>query len=338
MSVSIESGLLSRAYIGELTFEDYLDEVRDHYPGLYDLLEPKRIEAGAIERYIADMDGQSWVFEGKDLGGRGVAYIRSQENCDNRRVGMETLIRCFSADYRDMPGPGFRILDVLGGGGTVARFLSSLPRPTPSVITADLSKLMIGACRASKLPYIRQSASRSLFRDNVLDGVLIAYGSQLLDLETRALAVAEAHRTIKPGHRLVLHAFEVGGRVARFFDDVVHPYSRTGHPHEHFTRPGILDLFTRAGFRDIRLFDISDPFILRGSTPEEARRNAIVHVYQMYDLIKVPGGEDAISRALGPLITDTLGPITVSPAQGDCAGYVAQIPRETLVAVGTKSG
>ena len=47
----------------------------------------------------------------------------------------------------------------------------------------------------------------------------------------------------------MLHAFEIGGRVAKFFDDVVHPYSRTGHAHEHFTRPGILDLFTRAGFR-----------------------------------------------------------------------------------------
>jgi SAM-dependent methyltransferase len=335
MSRLVDIDLLDRVYIGDLTFQDYLNEIRGSYPGLYDLLEPRRIEAGAIEKYIREMDSVSWEFEDKDVGGRGVAYIHSQENFDNRRVGMETLIKCFSPSYGEVPGPAFHILDVLGGGGTVARFLSTLGIPTPTIITADLSKLMIGACRAKKnLPYIRQSAARSLFRDNVLDGVLIAYGSQLLSLEVRQLAVMESHRTLKPGRRLVLHAFEIGERVARFFDDVVHPYSRTGHPHQHFTRPGILDLFTRAGFRDLRLFEISDPFILRGATPEEAKRNAILHLYRMYDLVKVANTESHIEEALEPHIANTLGPITVSREQGN---YAAHIPRTTLVAVGTKS-
>jgi SAM-dependent methyltransferase len=334
MSRPVDSDVLDRVYIGNLTFQDYLNEIRESYPGLYDLLEPERIEAGAIERYIKEMDSLSWEFEDKDVGGRGVAYIHAQESFDNRRVGMETLIKCFSPSYGEMPGPTFRILDVLGGGGTVARFLSTLGTPTPAIITADLSKLMIGACRAKKkLPYIRQSAARSLFRDNVLDGVLIAYGSQLLSLEVRQLAVMEAHRTLKPGHRLVLHAFEIGERVAKFFDDVVHPYSRTGHPHQHFTRQGILDLFTRAGFRDLRLFEISDPFILRGQTPEEAKRNAIMHLYRMYDLVKVANTEGDIEQALEPHIVNTLGPISVS---GEQDSYAAQIPRSTLVAVGAK--
>jgi SAM-dependent methyltransferase len=335
MSRPVDSDVLDRVYIGDLTFEDYLTEIRANYPGLYDLLEPKRIEARAIDEYIKQMDSVSWEFEDKDVGGRGVAYIHAQESFDNRRVGMETLIKCFSPSYDEVPGPAFRILDVLGGGGTVARFLSTMGIPTPTVITADLSKLMIGACRAKKkLPYIRQSAARSLFRDNVLDGVLIAYGSQLLSLEVRQVAIMESHRTLKPGHRLVLHAFEVGERVARFFDDVVHPYSRTGHPHQHFTRPGILDLFTWAGFRDLRLFDISDPFILRGQTPEEAKHNAIMHLYRMYDLVKVASTERDIDSALEPLIADTLGPISVSREQDK---YAAHIPRSTLVAVGTKS-
>jgi ubiquinone/menaquinone biosynthesis C-methylase UbiE len=335
MSMPVELDLPDRVYIGDLTFKDYLKEIRRSYPGLYELLEPKRIEAGAIEKYIADMDSVSWEFEDKDVGGRGVAYIHSQENFDNRKVGMETLIKCFSPSCDEMPGPDFRILDVLGGGGAVARFLSTLAIPTPTVITADLSKLMIGACRAkASLPYIRQSAARSLFRDNVLDGVLIAYGSQLLSQEVRQLAVMESHRTLKPGRRLVLHAFEIGGRVARFFDDVVHPYSRTGHPHQHFTRPGILELFTRAGFRDVRLFEISDPFILRGATPEQARRNAIMHLYRMYDLVKVADSEAELEAALEPHIANTLGPISVSREQD---GYAARIPRTTLVAVGTKS-
>jgi SAM-dependent methyltransferase len=321
-------------YLGDLTFADYLGEIRRSYPDLYDLLEPNRIEASAIEKYIGEMDSVSWEFEDKDVGGRGLAYIVSQENADNRGVGMTKLINCFSPSGDEMPDAAFRILDVLGGGGTVARFLSTLGGVTPTIITADLSKLMIGACRAKQLPYIRQSAARSLFRDNVLDGVLIAYGSQLLDRETRQLAVSEAHRTLKPGHRLVLHAFEIGSRVGRFFDEVVHPYSRTGHAHEHYTRPGILDLLTRAGFRDVRLFDMSDPFILRGKTQDEAKRNAILHLYRMYDLVKVAGAECDVEAALEPLIVNTLGPIAMARQQET---YAAQIPRATLVAVGTKS-
>ncbi len=333
MSRPVDSDLLSSVYMNGLTFEDYLKEIHENYPDIYNLLEPKRIESGAIERYIKEMESVSWEFEDNGVGGRGAAYIFAQESFDNRSVGMETLIKCFSPSYDEVPGPAFRILDVLGGGGTVARFLSTLAMPTPTMITADLSKLMIGACRARKLPYIRQSAARSLFRDDVLDGVLIAYGSQLLDLKTRQLAVSEAHRTLKPGHRLVLHAFEVGEPVAKFFDDVVHPNSRTGHPHVHYTRPGILDLFTRAGFRDIRIFEISDPFILRGRTPEEAKHNAIMHLYYMYDLIKVASTEADIDSALEPHVIRTLGPITVSREKDN---YAAQIPRITLVAVGVK--
>lgn len=324
----------NRAYIGDLTFEDYLKEIRETYPGLYDLLEPERIKASAIEKYIEEMDRLSWEFEDNDVGGRGVAWDRAQENWDNRRVGMVGLIKCFSPSYSEIPGPTFRILDVLGGGGTVARLMSTLGKDTPVVFTADISKTMISACRAKKLPYIRQSATRSLFRDDVLDGVLIAYGSQLLDAEARQLAVSEAHRTLKPGHRLVLHAFEVGAGVGRFFDEIVHPYSRTGHPHEHFTRPEILYLFTQAGFRDIRIFEMSDPLMLRGQTPETAKRNAIMHLYSAYDLVKVANTEREVEAALEPLIVNTLGPISVSREQDH---YVAEIPRIVLVAVGIKS-
>jgi SAM-dependent methyltransferase len=321
-------------YIDDHTFEDYLKEIRKDYPGLYDLLEPERIKPGAIEEYIREMDRLSWEFESNDVGGRGAAWSLGQKNLDNRRVGMVNLIRCFSPCYDEIPNSAFRILDVLGGPGTVARCLSTFEKHAPTIFTADLSKFMVGACRAEKLPYIRQSAARSLLRDNALDGVLIAYGSQLLDLETRQLAVSEAHRTLKPGHRLVLHAFEVGGGVARFFETVVHPYSRTGHPHEHFTRPGILNLFTQAGFRDVRIFEMSDPFILRGRTPEEAKRGAIIHMYKSYDLVKLASSERDVEAALEPLIVNTLGPISVSAVQDH---YVARIPRTVLVAVGTKS-
>jgi SAM-dependent methyltransferase len=194
---------------------------------------------------------------------------------------------------------------------------------------------MIGACHAQALPCVRQSATRSLFRDNVLDGVLIAYGSHHLDSSARPLAVREAHRTLRAGGRLVLHDFEIGGPSASWFDRVVHPYSRTGHPHRHFSRDEMFNLLASAGFRDVRVFEISDPFTLHGSSPEEARHNAIMHLYDMYDLIKVADAACDIVPRLERHVSKTLGPISI---RRDGRGYIAEIHRQALVAVGTHSG
>jgi hypothetical protein len=78
---------------------------------------------------------------------------------------------------------------------------------------------------------------------------------------------------------------------------------------------------------------MNDPFVLRGRTPEEARRNAISHIYSSYDLLKLGDCSDDAEAALEPLIKDTLGPILVSAFQDH---YVAEMPRRVLVAVGIK--
>ena len=317
-------------YLNGYRLEEYLDHLRHGYPELYDLLSRERCrDAG---RHIAKMNFTSWEFEDEKAGGRGLAYNSAQKSGNNRKVGMTALLECFSSSM-EIPDQGFRILDVLGGDGTFARFCKTLGHHTPTIYTADISKFMIDACHAQALPCVRQSATRSLFRDDVLDGVLIAYGSHHLDSNARQLAVREAHRTLRVGRRLVLHDFEIGGRCAKWFDSVVHPYSRTGHPHAHFSRDEMFHLFTSAGFRDVRVFEIRDPVTLHGSSAEEARHNAIMHMYDMYDLIKIADSACDIPPRLERHITETLGPISIRREEGR---YLAEIPRHALVAVGTK--
>jgi ubiquinone/menaquinone biosynthesis C-methylase UbiE len=325
--------MTSNNYISDLTFQGYLQEIRKKYPSLYELLDPERIETDVIEDYLKELNTLSWEFEDQDIGGRGLAWSQAQNNSNSRRVGMMSLMKWFSPASREIPGSALRVLDVLGGSGTIARLSATLGNNAPTVFTADISNLMISSCRAHDLPYIRQSATRSLFRDDSLDGVLIGYGTQLLSPHARQLAVLEAYRTLKPGSRLVLHAFEAGQRAARFFDDVVHPYSRTGHPHEHLTRAEIRGLFADAGFCDMRMSDMHDPLMLEGQTAGEARRNALMHLYSAYDLCNISGSKQDIEARLEALVEETLGPISVRREQEH---YIAEVPRTALVAIGVK--
>lgn len=318
-------------YMNGYSFDEYLDYLRHGHPELYSLLSHERCRD--IERYIAKMNMLSWEFEDAKARGRGMAYNYAQKSAANRKVGMTTLLHCFAPFPGETPGPGFRILDVLGGDGTFARFCKTLGHHTATIYTADIAKFMIDACHAQALPCVRQSATRSLFRDSVLDGVLIAYGTHHLDSTARQVAVREAHRTLKMGRRLVLHDFETGGRCARWFETIVHPYSRTGHPHAHFSRGEMFDLLASAGFRDVMVFEMHDPFTLDGSSPEEAKHNAVMHMYNMYDLIKIADCAHDVAPCLERHITETLGPISIRQQEHR---YVAQIPRQALVAVGTK--
>lgn len=327
----LRAEIQTQLYVNGYTFEEYIDHLRVGHPDLYDLLSPER--CCDAERHIAKMNMASWEFEDEKAGGRGLAYNGAQKSVDNRKVGMVTLLKCFGSSF-EFPGEDFRILDVLGGDGTFARFCKTLGQRTPTIYTADISKFMIDACHAQPLPCVRQPATRSLFRDNVLDGVLIAYGSHHLDSNARQLAVREAYRTLRADGRLVLHDFEIGGRCAKWFDSIVHPYSRIGHPHAHFSRDEMFRLLTSAGFQHVRVFEILDPFTLHGSSADEAKHNAVMHMYHMYDLIKVADSACDIAPRLERYISETLGPISIRQEEGR---YVAQIPRHSLVAVGTKS-
>lgn len=324
---------IEEEYIGNLTFADYSRAAEEHFPFIISLIDPDRISGEGFRDYVNSMNEISWEFEDQDQGGRGIAYNLAQRNSKNRMIGTLSLLKYFSESLSEVPGSDKIVLDALAGDGTIARLLQTENMQAPTIISSDISCFMVKSCIEQKIPCIRQSATYSLLRDSVLDGVLIAYGSHHLDKASRRLAAAEAFRTIRFGGRFVLHDFEIGTPMANWFDRVVHPFSRTGHPHRHFSRDEMAALLQDSGFKNVHIFNMADPFVLNGNSPEEARTNALMHIYHMYDLVKIADNLTDVLYRLEACVNDVLGGIQIEQTGAD---WTATIQRQALVAVGTK--
>lgn len=316
-------------YISGITFEAFLKRTAARHPFLYEMI--GRPDVARLNRFIATMNRLSWEFEEDDGGGRGSVYNVAQKVTDNRARGMTRLLELFSTSGSTMPGPETVILDVLAGDGTISRFARGL-QSAPTIISADLSGFMIESCLLQGLPCLRQPASDSLLRDGVLDGVLLAYGSHHLDADARNDAASEAKRMLKPEGRFVLHDFESGGPMDAFFGQVVHPFSATGHPHPHFSRDEIKTLMNGAGFKDIQVFEMPDPFQIPGQTEAAAKAGMLAHLWHMYGLVKLGYKTQAERDDLEARVSATLGAIKTKRVGNR---WVASLYRSALVGVGT---
>jgi SAM-dependent methyltransferase len=318
-------------YLNTMTFDEFLERVERQHPFLYMGIDIAKWR-DSIDEYAREMNAQSWEFEGNENGGRGAEYTYAQETPNNRSVGMSALLRMFSPAKHEYPSRDTIILDALAGNGTVAEFAASLEGCSCTIVSADISRLMVEDSLKKGLPCIRQSAVRSLITDRFLNGVLLAYGTHHLTQDQRAVAVREASRTLARNGRLVLHDFEIGGPVDKWFREVVHPYSITGHPHPHFDKQQLHALLKSGDFLDIQIGEIDDPIQTSGFSPEEAIESVVRFVHSMYGLTKI-SIEDPESRTfLRNEIFRTLGPIEVW-RHGDT--FTASIMRSALVAVGS---
>jgi SAM-dependent methyltransferase len=228
------SPLLDTTYLPGMTFDEYADLVRGRFPDLADVLWLDRPGAAAALRALADGPNE---FETDGGDGRGASYRRAQRRRMVRSRGMRSLFAMAAgvAGTEDIPRD-WRLLDVLGGDGLLAHVLRVVaPQVEVPVLTSDMAGNMVLAALRDGLPAVRQLAEFLFLRPATMDAVLIGYGTHHIERAARPLACAEAARVLRPGGRLVVHDFAEGGAVARWFAEVVHRYSRGGHPYTHFT-------------------------------------------------------------------------------------------------------
>ena len=105
------------------------------------------------------------------------------------------------------PQQGERILDIAAGTGTSS---AALTRTGAHVIAADFSAGMIDVGRSRhadnpNLEFVQADATALPFADNEFDAVTISFG--LRNVVEPKKALAEFHRVLRPGGRLVICEF-----------------------------------------------------------------------------------------------------------------------------------
>ncbi len=311
-------------------------------PQLYALLDPERLAAGDLP---APTD-----FEDVCIGGRGESYRQAQENPTVRLRGIRQLFTWASpggvlSSWR----PEHILVDLLGGDGTLARAVETFtpPQARPTVLTSDLSAGMIRAAQQRDLPAIRQAAQRLRLRDQTVDAVLLAYGTHHIPPADRPATASEAFRVLRSGGSLVMHDFAEGSAVARWFANVVHRYSHTGHDFPHFTEGELQGLLTQAGFNDVTVQRMYDPLLLTAPTREGARMRLGDHLRWMYGLTHVSrGSEQSAALRTADLAEETFHHAPAERAPGQeiaqvsyepiADGWRVELPRVALVAVGRR--
>jgi SAM-dependent methyltransferase len=233
-------------------------------------------------------------FETDTDGGRGDSYRSAQRATSARLTGITALLRMVTGveELRDLP-PEIRLLDVLGGDGLVARALQALaPNLTGiPVLTSDMASHMVAEALRYGFPAVRQSADFLFLRERSFDGVLIAYGAHHIGGPRRSSMCAEAFRVLRPGGRIVLHDFEEGSPMARWFGEIVHSRTVAGHAYRHFTRTELPRLLQDAGFADIKVTEVYDPIRLTGVSEDDAVDALLRYLTLMYGLQLGPGGQ-----------------------------------------------
>ncbi|HKV94712.1 MAG TPA: methyltransferase domain-containing protein [Candidatus Angelobacter sp.] len=340
-------------YLPGMTFGDFAEICRTQHPVLYDRLDFLRISSSEFSRLLVELGAMSAHFESKEVGGRGEAYRQGQNrNPLLRARGIQKLFDLLKEPEESF-SPSDVVVDVLGGNGTLTRAMTKLnsPHTTPTIITSDAASSMVHDALLQCLPAIREPAHFLLLKNRSVDKTIFAYGTHHIAPGDRVGAFMEAWRILKPGGRIVVQDFEEGTPTARWYSDLLDRYTLTGHKCEHFTPEGMKALVQEAGFEEVKVQYVYDPFVVTGDDPTEACRGLAEHVCSLFGLEKLlvpPEQRDEkfwqkVHEVLRPYGTflptdlprgvDAVSQPTVAYIRGK---YVVEFPRVALVATGKK--
>jgi SAM-dependent methyltransferase len=346
-----------RNYLPNMSVEDFEKHFAERFPEMAPLLWLSRPGAEAV---IDEMCAHQNEFE-SDTTGRGDSFRQAHERSSVKAKGMSRLLELGTnrTDVRQKSA-GFRLLDVLGGDGTLVRVTGELPQWKTSenwILTGDISAEMVRQALDHGQPAVRQPAQFLLCRDAAFDAVLVAYGAHHIPVPERPDCYREALRVLKPGGRLVVHDFAVGSPMARWFGEVVDTYSPTGHKYTHFTTDDLVLGLEAVGFESVETTTVYDPITVHSGDPDQARTQLLQYVINAYRLVPTGGaglGPDERREWAHTLVAqyltypqaDLTALGSVPPAVVDAGtmavyknadGWVAELPRLALVAVGTKA-
>lgn len=330
--------MISQDFIvfGETSFNSYINSIKENYPLLYSKLDEKRISSENIINYYQSLNKVSWEFENQSKGGRGDHYSIAQEISDVRATGINKLLSYFKypIDFERANFEKIMILDVLGGPGTIYRCLQKNADDTFSVINSDISDFMCQCAYREGIPTVRESSDRLLFKDSSLDGVLIAYGTHHIKKELLSTSLEEAFRVLKNKRKIVIHDFECGSSTEKWFQNVVNKYASTKHPHGHFRADDFYRLLIGAGFSDIIIERIDDPFIIIDESYESAMSRMLRYIINMYDLYEFIDENNTVKNDLLYLLKENFNGPSVACESNN--RYKITLSRTALVGVGEK--
>jgi len=116
-----------------------------------------------------------------------------------------------------------RVLDVAGGTGDLARAFARQVGPKGEVWLTDINSSMLPVCRARMLddgylqPAVQCDAEALPFPGAYFDRVTVAFG--LRNMTRKDAALAEMHRVLRPGGRLLVLEFsQVRKALAPLYD------------------------------------------------------------------------------------------------------------------------
>ncbi len=129
---------------------------------------------------------------------------------DLMSAGLHRLWKRFAVE-QSMVRPGDRVLDVAGGTGDLTRLFAQRAGPRGSVVITDINGPMLRHGRdrlldsGMILPAIQCDAEKLPFPAAHFDCVCVAFG--LRNMTHKDAAIAEMHRVLRPGGRLLVLEF-----------------------------------------------------------------------------------------------------------------------------------